>query len=65
MKRLYRSRTDRRIWGVCSGLANYFGIDPTLVRIIAAISVLSGLGIPVYIIMVIVIPLESSANANT
>jgi len=65
MKRLYRSRNDRRIWGVCGGLADYFGIDPTLVRIIAAISVLSGLGIPVYIIMAIIVPLEGSANANT
>lgn len=64
MKRLYRSRNDRRTWGVCGGLADYFGIDPTLVRIIAAISVLFGLGIPVYIIMAIIVPLEGSANAK-
>lgn len=31
-KKLYRSRTDRKIWGICGGLAEYFDIDPTLVR---------------------------------
>ncbi|MFC1941203.1 PspC domain-containing protein [Chloroflexota bacterium] len=36
-KRLYRSRSDRMIWGVCGGLAKYFDVDPTLVRIIAVV----------------------------
>jgi phage shock protein C len=36
-KRLYRSRTDRVIWGVCGGLAKYFDIDPTIVRVIAVL----------------------------
>ncbi len=66
MKRLYRSRTDRKICGVCGGLANYFGIDSTIVRVIAVLSVIfSGIGILVYIIMTIIIPLEGSVNANT
>lgn len=66
MKRLYRSRTDRRIWGICAGLANYLGIDPTLVRVIAVVSIFfSGLGILAYVIMAIIIPLEESANIKT
>ncbi len=61
-KRLYRSRTDRMLWGVCGGLAEYFNIDPTIVRLIAVLSIfLNGLGILAYIILAIVVPLESSA----
>ncbi len=64
-KRLYRSRSDRMIWGVCGGLAKYFDIDPTIVRIIAVLSVLvSGVGILAYIILTIVIPLEGSKAAE-
>lgn len=60
-KRLYRSRTDRMIWGVCGGLAKYFDIDPTIVRLIAVLSIfISGLGILAYIILAIVVPLEGS-----
>lgn len=60
-KRLYRSRTDRKIWGVCGGLAKYFDIDPTVVRVIAIVSLFFGtLGIWIYIIMALVVPLESS-----
>ena len=59
--RLYRSRSDRMIWGVCGGLAKYFDIDPVIVRIIAVLLVFaSGAGILAYIILAIVIPLESS-----
>ncbi len=59
-KKLYRSRTDRKIWGVCGGLAKYFDIDPTIVRVIALASILVGtLGIWIYIIMAIIVPLES------
>jgi phage shock protein PspC (stress-responsive transcriptional regulator) len=60
-KKLYRSRTDRKIWGVCGGLAKYFDIDPTIVRVIAVASILCGfLGIGIYIIMAIVVPVEPS-----
>ena len=60
-KRLYRSRDDRMIWGVCGGLAKYFGIDPTLIRIIAVILIFAdGVGILAYIVMAIVVPLEDS-----
>lgn len=60
-KRLYRSRSDRMLWGVCGGLAKYFDMDPTIVRIITVLLIFAnGLGILAYIIMAIVVPLESS-----
>ena len=63
-KRLYRSKSDRMIWGVCGGLAKYFDVDPTLIRIIAVLTVfISGAGILAYIILAIVIPSESSKAA--
>ena len=56
-KKLYRSRTDRKIWGVCGGLAQYFEIDPTIVRVIFLASILCGtLGFWIYIIMALVVP---------
>ncbi len=63
MKKLCRSRTNRKIWGVCAGIANYFGIDPILVRLIAIASIfVSGLGIWAYLIAAVIVPLESRAN---
>jgi len=60
-KKLYRSRTDRKIWGVCGGLAKYFDKDPTIIRVIAVLSLLFGtLGIWAYIVIALVVPLESS-----
>ena len=65
-KRLYRSRSDRMIWGVCGGLAKYFDIDPTIVRVIAVLllPVSGGAAIVAYIIMAIVVPLEGSKAAE-
>jgi len=64
-KRLYRSRTDRVLWGVCGGLAKYFDIDPTIVRVVAVLLIFAdGLGILAYIIMAIVVPLEGSKVAT-
>ena len=58
-KKLYRSRTDRKIWGICGGLGQYFDIDPTILRIVAIVSILVGTaGIWIYIIMRIVVPEE-------
>lgn len=58
-KRLYRSRTDRRISGICGGLAAYFKIDPTLVRLLFVLGLLLvGGTFWAYIIMMIVIPEE-------
>lgn len=56
-KKLYRSRENAMIGGVCAGLAEYFNIDPSLVRLAAVILVFpGGLGIWAYIISWIVIP---------
>ena len=64
-KRLYRSRSDRMIGGVCGGLAKYFNIDPTIVRVIAVLSIfVNGLGILGYIILAIVVPLEKSESTT-
>jgi len=61
-KRLYRSRSDRKIAGVCGGLANYFGWDPVIPRIIFVALVLgAGSGLLAYVICWIVIPLEPKA----
>ncbi len=58
-KRLYKSR-ERMIFGVCGGIAKYFNIDPTLVRLLTvALSFFGiGSGIFIYIIAAIIIPNE-------
>jgi len=56
-KRLYRSRKEKMIGGVCGGLAEYFDIDPVLVRILFVVAVFAGgSGILAYIICWIIIP---------
>ncbi len=59
-KKLYRSRTDKMIAGVCGGLGKYLSVDPTLVRLIFALLVFLGVGsgLLVYLILMIVVPLE-------
>ncbi len=58
-KRLYKSSTDKKIFGVCGGLAQYFGIDPTLVRLIWALLIFCvGTGLIAYIIAALVLPNE-------
>ena len=56
-KRLYRSSTNYMLAGVCGGIAEYFNIDPTLVRLAWVLfSVLGGSGVLAYIIASIIIP---------
>ncbi len=58
-KKLYRSATDKKLFGVCGGLAKYFDIDPTIVRIILLVLVLCcGIGAVAYLIMALVMPEE-------
>jgi phage shock protein PspC (stress-responsive transcriptional regulator) len=58
-KKLYRSRSDRRIGGVCGGLAAYFNIDPTLVRLLFILGLIFvGGTLVAYLILMIVIPEE-------
>lgn len=63
MKRLYRSRTDQFIGGVAAGMAEYFGIDPTLSRIIWVLIGLAGPGFLLYLVCWIIIP-EAPAAAS-
>lgn len=58
-KKLYRSRKDKKIAGVCGGLAQHFDIDPTWMRLIFIIFLLlGGSAFLVYMILWIVVPLE-------
>ncbi len=58
-KRLFRSRTDCKIWGVCGGLAKYFDVDPIIVRVIFIASILWGtLDLWIYIILALIVPQE-------
>lgn len=60
MKRLCRSRVNKKIAGVCGGIAEYFNIDPTLVRLgWVLLSVLGGSGLLAYIICAIIMPENS------
>lgn len=62
MRRLARPRSNRMIAGVCAGVANYFNIDPTVVRIIFLLLLLPG-GVPgplIYLVLWVVMPEESS-----
>ena len=55
-RKLTRSETDKRLAGVCGGLAEYFGIDPTLVRIAFVLLAIMGPGILLYGVLWIVLP---------
>lgn len=62
--RLYRSRKDRLIGGVCGGLGVYFGIDPVIVRLIfVVLTIWGGLGFLGYLILWIIIPPEERMGA--
>lgn len=64
-KRLERSTSDRTVAGVAAGLASYFGIDPTLVRLLfVAFTLLGGPGLMVYIVLWVVMP-ETSFGSPT
>jgi len=59
-KRLFRSKKDRIIGGVCGGLGNYFSLDPVLVRVIWAVLFFAGgVGLLAYILAWIIIPEET------
>lgn len=56
-KKLYKSNTDKKLAGVCGGLAEYLGIDSTIVRLILVLAVLfAGVGVLAYIIAALVMP---------
>ena len=58
-RRLYRSRTNRKLAGVCGGLAQYFNTDVTLIRVLFVVfTLLGGPGLVLYLVLWIVVPEE-------
>ena len=57
MKKLHKSQTDKKLCGVCGGIAEYFNIDPTLVRLLWILfSIAGGAGVLAYIIAAVIMP---------
>lgn len=58
VKRLYRSRNDRLLGGVCAGLADYFNIDPTIMRLLYILLcfVSLGSGVLIYVVLWVIVP---------
>ena len=62
-KRLYKSTDNKMLCGVCGGVAEYFDIDPTLVRLgWALFSLCAGAGVIIYIVAAIVMPQKPKAE---
>jgi len=60
-RRFHRSRKDKLIGGVCGGLADYFGIDPVIIRVVfVALALSGGIGLVAYVVLWIVAPLEAT-----
>jgi phage shock protein C len=58
-RKLYRSRTNRKLAGICGGLAQYFNLDATLMRVLfVVLAVLGGSGLVIYLVMWIIVPNE-------
>jgi phage shock protein C len=65
-KRLMRSSTDKKIAGVCAGLADYFDLDPTIIRVLWVLAFFcAGTGLLAYIILWIVLPLAPAGVIPT
>ena len=56
MKRLYRSRTNKVLCGVCGGIGEYLDVDPTVIRLLALLLGFTGTGLVAYIVAAIIIP---------
>ncbi len=63
-KRLYRSRSDRMFSGLCAGLGQYIGLDPTVVRALFALSAIFLFPMPivVYLVLMFVVPEEPASS---
>ena len=58
-KRLYRSKTDKKLAGICGGLGNYFDIDPTIIRLAWVVALFfAGGGLFAYILAWLIVPEE-------
>ncbi len=65
MKKIYRDTNNKMISGVCAGIAKYFDLDPTLIRILwVIITMFGGSGLIAYIICAIIIPEEPPHGAQ-
>jgi phage shock protein C len=66
-KILYRSRTNRQVAGICGGLGEFFGIDPTIMRLLFIFGVIFGYGflLLVYFVMFIAVPEEPLVMATS
>jgi phage shock protein C len=62
VKRLFRSRKDRIIAGICGGIGEYFDVDPNIIRIIWLLVGLTGTGIIAYVLAWVIIPEEPPQN---
>jgi phage shock protein PspC (stress-responsive transcriptional regulator) len=62
-RKLYRSRTDRKLAGVCGGLAQYFNLDATLIRVLFIVLAVLGAGLVIYLAMWIIVPNEPQGAA--
>ncbi|MBR4934972.1 MAG: PspC domain-containing protein [Anaerotignum sp.] len=59
-KKLYRSKNDKKISGVCGGIAEYFGIDATIVRLLWVLATfMNGLSVVAYVACVFIVPEDS------
>lgn len=65
MKKLYLSKKDEKIAGVCGGLAEYLNIDSTVIRVIWVLVALSGAGVLAYLICALIIPDAPDDEAET
>jgi phage shock protein C len=65
-RKLYRSRTQRMVAGVCGGLAEYFNVDTTMIRVLfLVLTLFGGAGLVVYVVMWILVPDASKAPPTT
>jgi len=64
-RKLYRSQTDRKLAGVCGGLAEYLNVDATIIRVIfIALALFGGAGVPIYLAMWIIVPSQPTDAAS-
>lgn len=63
MEKLRRSKRNKVIFGVCSGISDYLRIDVTLVRIVAILATFMGFGIPMYIVAALIMPEEKDYSS--
>lgn len=63
MRKLFRSKKDKKIFGVCGGLAEYFNMDVTIIRLITAFLVIFwGAGLLAYLVAALIMPVETDGE---